>query len=379
MRVSRRNRDQLTQADSEAQPGLADDCRQRLAEETNGAKFPMSRGRSLPSSQRSLSDDPCATYTLAGRCSLPDQTRSGGAGLSVCCRSSRGMIIVWSFSPDRVEENIEMASTGTLGVDLAAQSPKTAGCMIEWDDRGQGRVHCPSDNYQDSDLFSKLIDTQYVTRAAIDAPFGWPQMFIEQIAAYQRDGVWPDAFDSNASVRGLRLRATDRWIHSQLGLTPLSVSTDRIGIVAMHCARLLAALQVELGQPVDRSGQGRILEVYPAAALRAWGISPATSDDPGSYKGDSEAARTRRHWILGQIKHHTSAWLEMHEKVTVVCVENDDCLDALICALIARAAERDLLEPIDDPGGDALSEGWIRLPQPGSLSLLGSGGIGARG
>jgi hypothetical protein len=53
-----------------------------------------------------------------------------------------------------------MTSTGTLGVDLAAQNPKTAGCMIEWDDRGYGDVHCPPEGYRDQDLLAKLIDTQ---------------------------------------------------------------------------------------------------------------------------------------------------------------------------------------------------------------------------
>lgn len=264
-----------------------------------------------------------------------------------------------------------MGTTGTLGVDLAAQKRKTAGCMIEWDERGHGHVHCPTDRYDDEDLFAKLVDTQYVTHAAIDAPFGWPAMFIETITAYQDAVVWPDPFDSDASVRNLRLRATDRAIRDRLGLTPLSVSTDRIGIVAMHCARLLAAVQSKLGEAVDRSGGGRILEVYPAAALRSWQINPGTSGDPGTYKGDSDAARTRREWVLEQINHHTSSWLEVHPKVNVVCIDNDDCLDALICALIARAADRDLLEPVIDPDGLASSEGWIRLPKPASLALLG--------
>ena len=265
-----------------------------------------------------------------------------------------------------------MTTTGSLGVDLAAQNRKTAGCVIEWDDHGHGYVHCPTDRYRDEDLFAKLIDTHYITHVAIDAPFGWPAMFIQAITDYRDTGVWPDPYDSDASVRTLRLRATDRAIHQRLGLTPLSVSTDRIGIVAMHCARLLAAAHHELGEPVDRSGQRRILEAYPAAALRSWRISPGNSDDPGSYKGGGERARTRREWVLEQISNRTSGWLEINPKVNVVCINNDDCLDALICALLARAADRDQLEPIDDPDGLASSEGWIRLPKPESLALLGA-------
>ena len=243
--------------------------------------------------------------------------------------------------------------------------------MIEWDRRGHGYVHCPTDDYWDSDLFAKLIDIEYVTRAAIDAPFGWPEAFLETITAYQASGFWPDPYDSDAIVPSLRLRATDRAVHGRVGLWPLSVSTDRIGIVAMRCARLLAGVQEQLGALVDRSGQGRILEVYPAAALRIWEISPADSADPGSYKGAGDAARLRREWILEQVRRHTSAWLEIGEKTMAVCRDNDDCLDALVSALIARAAERDLLEPVDDPDGLAATEGWIRLPTPQSLSLLG--------
>jgi hypothetical protein len=126
-----------------------------------------------------------------------------------------------------------------------------------------------------------------------------------------------------------------------------------------------------LNEPVDRSGRGRILEVYPAASLRSWGISPATGTDPGSYKGDTAAARLRREQVLEQIAPFTSPWLEINDKVNVVCVASDDCLDSFICALTARAAERELLEPIVDPLGVAAYEGWIRLPAAQSLSLLG--------
>src|SRR5712691_13071857 len=54
-------------------------------------------------------------------------------------------------------------------------------------------------------------------------------------------------------------------------LTPLSVSADRIGHVAMRCACLLA-LFAQQGHDVDRGGSGKIVEVYPAASLKAWGL-----------------------------------------------------------------------------------------------------------
>lgn len=141
----------------------------------------------------------------------------------------------------------------------------------------------------------------------------------------------------------------------------------------MRCARLLAAYWASVGEPPDRSGEGHILEVYPAAALNCWGISPKNSDDPGSYKGKDDRAVARRKRLLERIAAATAPWLEIPEKTQIVCVDNDDCLDAFISALVARAAERALLEPILDPHAAHL-EGWIRLPKRASLPAL--GGIG---
>jgi hypothetical protein len=54
-----------------------------------------------------------------------------------------------------------VTSTGTLGVELAAQSPETAGYMVEWDDCRYGHVHCPLEGYRDQAIcFAKLIDMQ---------------------------------------------------------------------------------------------------------------------------------------------------------------------------------------------------------------------------
>jgi hypothetical protein len=73
------------------------------------------------------------------------------------------------------------------------------------------------------------------------------------------------------------MRRTDVFVHEQLGLTPLSVSADRIAHVALRCAVLLTKLPAARG-PMDRSGSGPVAEVYPAASLRGWGlITTATS------------------------------------------------------------------------------------------------------
>jgi hypothetical protein len=259
-----------------------------------------------------------------------------------------------------------MTTSKTFGIDLAAQPKNTAGCLIEWDARGNGHVHRPSVCLGDHDLLAEMIRTGDVTRVAIDAPFGWPETFVSSIPASQRDGRWPDPPGSSTSQAALRLRMTDFAVKEATGLTPLSVSTDRIGVVAMRCARLLAGAQSELGTPIDRSGAGRFLEVYPAASLRQWELSTSVSEDPGSYKGRDPHARARRAWIVESLCRATAGWLEVGEETREVCIESDHCVDALIASLTARAGERDLLEPVGDPVA-ARTEGWIRIPRRSSL------------
>jgi hypothetical protein len=58
------------------------------------------------------------------------------------------------------------------------------------------------------------------------------------------------------------MRLTDLAVREVMRLTPLSVSADRIGQVAMRCACLLAQL-AQQGYAVDRSGGGKVAEVYP--------------------------------------------------------------------------------------------------------------------
>ena len=67
------------------------------------------------------------------------------------------------------------------------------------------------------------------------------------------------------------MRRTDLFVHEQVSLTPLSVSADRIAPVALRCAVLLAKLEA-VGGPMDRSGSGPVVEVYPAVSLRSWSL-----------------------------------------------------------------------------------------------------------
>ena len=224
-----------------------------------------------------------------------------------------------------------------------------------------------------------------VTKIAIDARFGWPTEFVRAVTDWHDDLAWPLAPDPGSAQDPLVLRATDRDVwhgagSSEAGLSedmtgwagtgrrPLSVSTDRIAFAAMRCARLLQAIAKD-GVPVDRSGEGRVLEAYPEAALRQWKISSSTqAADPGGYKGSSAPAVKRRSTLLRRLRDHTASVVDL-EAVAERCEESDDALDALVCALVARAAEVGAVRAVGDRDL-ARCEGWIRLPTPDSLSQL---------
>jgi len=177
----------------------------------------------------------------------------------------------------------------TVGIDLAAQDKDTAVCEVTWK-AGQANVASPAAGHDDDSLIDAICESD---RAGIDSPFGWPQAFVEAVAAHQARERWPGAgkglhelADARSGYRKrLSYRATDLAISAdtELRLRPLSVSTDRIGVTTMRCVLLLDRLQHERRIKIDRSGaSGRVAEVYPAAALSAWSLR---------YKGTREARR----------------------------------------------------------------------------------------
>ncbi len=112
-----------------------------------------------------------------------------------------------------------------------------------------------------------------VDAIGIDCAFGWPDDFVEFVGRHARgERVDLSRDDGMDWRRRLAYRETDRDVAARTGHRPLSVATDRLGLTAMHCAALLDAISDRIG-PVRRSGSGRVVEVYPGAALRVWGLS----------------------------------------------------------------------------------------------------------
>jgi predicted nuclease with RNAse H fold len=245
----------------------------------------------------------------------------------------------------------------TVGVDLAAEPKGTAVAEVEWRaGRAVARtVTSPADDAVILDALGRA------DKAGLDCPLGWPEDFIRFITAHQAGAVpLPPGGTPTGSDwrRPLRLRLTDRVVAEETGVTPLSVSADRIGSVAMRCAVLLAELS-RRGQPVDRAGTGQVAEVYPAASLKVWGLLPK-----GGYKNPREPHK------LAELIDELSAqapYLQI-EAVAAQCRVHHDAADAVIAALAARAAHLGLTLGPRNPAeaAAARTEGWVAIPRGGT-------------
>lgn len=192
-----------------------------------------------------------------------------------------------------------------------------------------------------------------VDRLGIDCAFGWPDDFVAFVSRHAAGlpvEVGPD--EGKAWRRRLSYRATDRATRDVTGRWPLSVATDRLGLTAMHSAVLLDTIGEALGAPVDRSGGGTAVEVYPAASLRLWGF------DIRGYKTDCAVRAT----LLSRIVRH-APWLRLPDQERQLMTDSDDAFDAVIAALAARAHALGLTHPVpSDRRDQARREGWIALP-----------------
>ena len=247
-------------------------------------------------------------------------------------------------------------------MDLSAEARGTGIATIDWPDGG-GRPQLLGVQVGADDK-AVLAAIRGADRAAIDCPLSWPDPFVDLLVAH-RAGRAPAPVGQSGLEwrRTLSRRATDLHVAETVpGAVPLAVASDRIAAVAMRCAGLQAALADE-GLPVDRTGAGLLVEVYPAAALRVWGLTSR------SYKGSSNRS------ALGLLVDDLQAAVpELDwQGNELACRTSDDALDAVVCALLARAAHLGLTAgPPDHLTGRAATEGWIHLPTHNCLSSLGN-------
>ncbi|NLF05947.1 MAG: DUF429 domain-containing protein [Actinomycetales bacterium] len=234
----------------------------------------------------------------------------------------------------------------TAGVDLAAEALRTAVAVIEWHDGGAHVAELRL-GVSDDDILA-TIPTADVT--GIDCPFGWPDAFVDLVVAHRDGSLVAPASSARAWRRPLTMRATDLHVHATTGLTPLSVSADRIAHAALRLTAILATLESR-GVPCARDGSARVVEAYPAAALQTWGLP---------FRGYKRGAGTTARAGLVDRLQERAPWLELGA-FEQTCCASDDALDAVVCALIARAAAVGHTVPAPD-AAQARREGWIHLP-----------------
>jgi predicted nuclease with RNAse H fold len=237
----------------------------------------------------------------------------------------------------------------SAGVDLASQPVRTASCEVTWS-RGSATVTELVAAGADDPHISELIARS--DKTGLDVPLGWPESFVAAVTAHHSRRAWP-----GGTQHALRFRLTDHHVWRATGRWPLSVSSDLIALPALRAAALLSA------QDADRRGGGRVVEAYPAAALRRWGF------DARGYK--RRAGLEHRRVLVPGFRARTAGWLRLSDAHWRLCEASDDAFDALVAALIARAAA---LGMCDTPPVEQVSitarEGWIALPAADSLDRL---------
>lgn len=234
----------------------------------------------------------------------------------------------------------------TLGLDVGSQPVRTAACRLDWKS-GRAVVLELKLGVTDNDF--QLLVNEHVDKIGIDVPLGWPTAFVQAVTRQARGQSF-----GTASLHELAFRATDRAIGARRRGWPLSVSADRIAYPAMRAARLL--------EKIDRTGNGRVVEVYPALALRIWGVRSQ------GYKG--LANRGNLEELLTEL-FNQAPWLVLNSSQRDQLAADDNTADALVAALVARAAAVGGCEPIPSDQLDAAKrEGWIAVPKAGSLARL---------
>ncbi|MFE5775315.1 DUF429 domain-containing protein [Brachybacterium sp. NPDC056505] len=244
-----------------------------------------------------------------------------------------------------------MAMGVFVGVDLASE-PRRTGLAVLREHEDGARIEDVRVGADDGDLIAAIT---HASKAGVDVPFGWPSRFIDVVSAHRADAL-PAPPDTGPDWRrSVLFRETDREVHRLVGKTPLSVAADKIASPAIRWAGIVAALR-EQGLATPRDGTGVACEVYPGAALAAWGFGAPR------YKRAGGAL------VRGELVEQLAArwpWLDWtgHRDE---CTASDDALDAVIAAVVAREVHHErAVPPPAHLSWAATEEGWIWLPRPG--------------
>lgn len=236
-----------------------------------------------------------------------------------------------------------------VGIDLAADPRRTG---IAWlRETGQNVVvEDVRVGADDDEIVSAITGSR---KTGVDVPFGWPRAFVELVQAHRIAALAPPPGTGPEWRREVLFRATDLEVRRRVRKVPLSVASDRIAYPAIRWAGIAARLR-EQGFPISPDGHSIACEVYPGGALAAWQLGMHR------YKGTKGAAS--RPSLIEQLSARLP-WLDWagHRDA---CADDDNALDAVISAVVARDVDLGLATPPPPELADlAAEEGWIWLPE----------------
>lgn len=188
---------------------------------------------------------------------------------------------------------------------------------------------------------------------ALDAPLGWPISMGAALIGHSAGAI------PSAAADCMFQRQTDRLIRKKIDKKPLEVGAQLIARTAHATLRHLDQIRENLGSVVPlawdpaRIEGTQVMEVYPAATLRAHGLC-----DKG-YKGTKPNHQTKRAELTTE--------LEKNERlrgiagdVRLQMEKTDHALDAVVCCLAAADFLRgDVMRPKPEQVPLAKKEGWI--------------------
>jgi hypothetical protein len=189
--------------------------------------------------------------------------------------------------------------------------------------------------------------------------------------AYSREEPWPE-LDNEAFRRSRSDRHLQRTVLAETGIkySPMSPASSASAVTVCRLAQLREDGYRISGRRFDRAGADRVLEVSCPAALIIWGFEHEGYKSGGRTADERPEAAAARASLIAALE-VKAPWLRWADGAREACLESDDPLDAVLAALIARAAAVGLAKP--PPAADldlARQECWIHLPLKGSLPHL---------
>jgi hypothetical protein len=184
---------------------------------------------------------------------------------------------------------------------------------------------------------------------ALDAPLGWPAPLAEALADHRAGAPLNSA--ANHVFRG----TTDRFVKQEIDQQALDVGADRIARTAHAALVLLGELRRRLQLELPLAWESPIpfasaIEVYPAATLKAHGLTARCPKDPARVEFQRCVVAALRERMAFGPGLRPDAW-------------SRDEMDAVVCLLAAQDFLRGAALPPPD-GTPSEREGWMWVRRP---------------